>query len=74
MRDEQLQRKNMHEITPNSDEANLIQEHVDNLNEMISDIDNVNLNDADVKTEKSTWLAERLHELSSIVYSSSADE
>ena len=74
MRDEQLQRKNQHEITPNSDEANLIQEHVDNLNEMISDIDNVNLNDAEVKTEKSTWLAERLRELSAIVYNASAEE
>lgn len=74
LRDAQQKRKNMSETLPDSDEAQTLQERYDNLNDMISDLDAVNLDDYNGSGKsKKQWLVDKLYDLTSISYNGSRD-
>lgn len=58
------------EVLPNSDEAGAIQERYDAVEDMISELDAVDLNDytEGSKKDKKLWLTEKQYELTSITY------
>ena len=73
--DAQRMKKDMSEILPDSDEANLLKERCDNLNEMITELDAVSLSDyQEPNTGIKQWLAEKLYELTSITYNGNSED
>ena len=75
LRDAQLKSKNTTEILPNSDQAALLQDRYQSLNEMINEINAVDLNDSkDYNGNIKQWLVDKLYELTSISYDGSFEE
>ena len=74
LRDAQLKKKTMTEVAPGSQQALLLQDRYNSLNEMIADLDGVNLDDKDAKDNKREWLTDKQFELTSIHYNGTFDE
>lgn len=68
LRDAQLKKKSTSEILPGSDEAILLQDRYDGLNDMISEIDAIDLNDDKESSNKKEWLVDKLFELTYVTY------
>jgi Tfp pilus assembly protein PilF len=68
LRDAQLKKKNTSEIVAGSDEAILLQDRYDGLNDMISEIDAVDLDDEGEANNKKEWMVDKLYELTNITY------
>lgn len=74
LRDAQLKRKSMTEVTPGSELAATLQERLSNLNDMIAEIDGVNLEDKEKGSNKREWMVDKQFELSNIHYNGNLDE
>ncbi len=74
LRDAEQKRMKTTEITPGSDESVTLQDRVSGLNEMISDIDAVSLDDNEDGNDQREWLINKQYELTSIHYNGAYDE
>ncbi len=74
LRDAQQKTKSTTEVTPGSEKALVLQDRYNSLNEMISEIDDVNLDEKETTGNKKEWLVDKQYELTSIYYNGSYDE